>query len=86
MGEAFGQAIFHAVSIGTTTGFTTSQYHHWPGSLPLLLLLVSFIGGCAGSTGGGMKVIRVLLLVKQGLARAAAPGAPECQDRSEDRG
>ena len=65
--ESFGQGIFHAVSIGTTTGFTTSEYHLWPGSLPVLLLLVSFIGGCAGSTGGGMKVIRVLLLVKQGL-------------------
>ena len=67
LGETFGQAVFHAVSIGTTTGFTTSQFHHWPGALPLLLLFVSFIGGCAGSTGGGMKVIRVLLLVKQGL-------------------
>ena len=67
LGEAFGKGIFHAVSIGTTTGFTTSSYYNWPGSLPLLLLLVSFIGGCAGSTGGGMKVIRVLLLVKQGL-------------------
>lgn len=65
--ESFGQAVFHAVSIGTTTGFTTSEYHLWPGFLPVLLLLVSFIGGCAGSTGGGMKVIRVLLLVKQGL-------------------
>ena len=65
--DAFAKAIFHAVSIGTTTGYTTTQYHHWPGFLPLLLLLASFIGGCAGSTGGGMKVIRVLLLVKQGL-------------------
>ena len=65
--QAFGKAIFHAVSIGTTTGFTTSQFHLWPGFLPWLLVLVSFIGGCAGSTGGGIKVIRVLLLVKQGL-------------------
>ncbi len=65
--DAFSKAIFHAVSIGTTTGFTTSHYYFWPSFLPLLLLLVSFIGGCAGSTGGGMKVIRVLLLVKQGL-------------------
>ena len=65
--QAFGKAIFHAVSIGTTTGFTTSQFHLWPGFLPWLLVLASFIGGCAGSTGGGIKVIRVLLLVKQGL-------------------
>ena len=42
---------------------TTSD---WPGFLPVMLLFVSFIGGCAGSTGGGMKVIRFLLLLKQG--------------------
>ena len=65
--DAFSKAVFHAVSIGTTTGFTTSSYYFWPSFLPLLLLLTSFIGGCAGSTGGGMKVVRVLLLVKQGL-------------------
>ncbi len=66
-GDAFSKAVFHSVSIATTTGFTTSQYHFWPSFLPLLLLLASFIGGCTGSTGGGMKVIRVLLLVKQGM-------------------
>ena len=58
---------FQAVSIGTTTGFTTHQYHTWPGFLPVLLLFTSFVGACAGSTGGGMKVIRFLLLIKQGL-------------------
>ena len=60
------EGIFQVVSIGTTTGFTTQEYYTWPGFLPVLLLYVSFIGGCAGSTGGGIKVIRVLLLVKQG--------------------
>ncbi len=64
--EAFQRGLFQVVSIGTTTGFTTAEYHTWPGFLPVLLLLVSFIGGCAGSTGGGMKVIRALLLFKQG--------------------
>jgi trk system potassium uptake protein TrkH len=59
--------IFQAVSIGTTTGFTTHQYHLWPGFLPVLLLFTSFVGACAGSTGGGMKVIRFLLLIKQGI-------------------
>ena len=66
-GDAFSKAVFQTVSIATTTGFTTSQYYFWPSFLPLLLLLASFIGGCTGSTGGGMKVIRVLLLVKQGM-------------------
>jgi len=58
--------VFQAVSIATTTGFTTSHYHHWPAGLPVLLLFASFIGGCAGSTAGGLKVVRCLLLVKQG--------------------
>ncbi len=66
MEEALLQGVFHAVSIGTTTGFATSEFYLWPGFLPVLLLFTSFIGGCAGSTGGGMKVIRVLLLFKQG--------------------
>ena len=64
--EAVRHGIFQAVSIGTTTGFTTIDYDHWPPLLPVMLLFASFIGGCAGSTGGGMKVIRFLLLLKQG--------------------
>lgn len=64
---AITDAIFQSVSIATTTGFTTTQYQNWPGFLPLLLLFASFIGACAGSTGGGLKVIRVLLLYKQGV-------------------
>lgn len=58
--------IFQVVSIATTTGFTTAEYFAWPGFLPVLLLFSSFIGACANSTGGGMKVIRCLLLYKQG--------------------
>ena len=65
-GSALHHGIFQAVSIGTTAGFTTAEYHTWPSFLPVMLLLMSFIGGCAGSTGGGLKVIRVLLLLKQG--------------------
>ncbi len=65
-GRATLHGLFQAVSIGTTTGFTTANYALWPGLLPVLLLFMSFVGGCAGSTGGGMKVIRFLLLVKQG--------------------
>ncbi|MDZ7752101.1 MAG: TrkH family potassium uptake protein [Gammaproteobacteria bacterium] len=58
--------LFQSVSIATTTGFTTTGYHEWPTFLPVLLLFASFVGACAGSTGGGLKVIRVLLLFKQG--------------------
>jgi trk system potassium uptake protein TrkH len=59
--------VFQAVSIGTTTGFTTANYAAWPGALPVLLIFASFIGGCAGSTAGGIKVMRWLLIAKQGM-------------------
>jgi len=60
------QGLFQVVSVATTTGFTTGGYHWWPSFLPLLLLFTSFVGGCAGSTAGGIKVVRLLLLYKQG--------------------
>ncbi|MGX2968832.1 TrkH family potassium uptake protein [Ursidibacter sp. B-7004-1] len=60
------QALFQSVSISTTAGFTTNDFSSWPSFLPLLLVLASFIGGCAGSTGGGLKMFRVLLLYLQG--------------------
>ncbi|MEM1176110.1 MAG: TrkH family potassium uptake protein [Pseudomonadota bacterium] len=59
--------VFQAVSIATTTGFTTSDYSLWPAALPVILILASFVGGSAGSTAGGMKVIRWLLIYKQGM-------------------
>lgn len=65
--EAVTKGVFQAVSIGTTAGFTTADYSTWPGVVAIILLFSSFIGGCAGSTGGGIKVIRFLLLIKQGL-------------------
>ncbi len=65
--ESFTRGLFQAVSIGTTTGFTTADYSLWPGFISIILLFSSFVGGCAGSTGGGIKVIRFLLLIKQGV-------------------
>ena len=65
-GQAVRQGVFHTVSIATTAGFTLSEFSLWPVFVPVMLVFSSFIGGCAGSTGGGMKVIRVLLLIKQG--------------------
>lgn len=64
--EAFRKGIFEVVSIATTTGFTTADYASWPTFIPFLLLMSAFIGACAGSTGGGIKIIRMLLLYKQG--------------------
>jgi len=65
--DSFFRGIFHVVSIGTTTGYSTTDYYSWPVFIPVLLIFISFVGGCAGSTGGGMKVIRILLLFKQGV-------------------
>lgn len=76
--ESFCQAIFQTVSISTTAGYTTTNFSTWPLFIPMLLIFSSFIGGCAGSTGGGMKVIRILLLSLQGsreLKRLVHPRA-----------
>jgi len=64
--DAFREGLFQAVSISSTSGFVTADYASWPVFIPVLLLFSSFVGGCAGSTAGGIKVIRLLLLVKQG--------------------
>ena len=65
--ETVSEGLFQVVSIATTTGFTTAEFSAWPGALPVLLIFASFVGGCAGSTGGGMKVMRCLLLYRQGV-------------------
>lgn len=62
--EAFRYAAFHVGSILTTTGFATADFDRWPDFSRLILLLCMFLGGMAGSTGGGMKILRVILLVK----------------------
>lgn len=76
--DALRQGVFQAVSIGTTTGYSTTEFYLWPVFLPVFLMFISFVGGCSGSTGGGMKVIRVLLLFKQGareLVKLVHPNA-----------
>ena len=70
--------LFATVSIATTTGFTSADYSIWPNLLPFLLFLCSFAGGCAGSTGGGVKILRLLLIMKQGnreITRLIHPNA-----------
>ncbi|MEA1894477.1 MAG: TrkH family potassium uptake protein [Euryarchaeota archaeon] len=58
--------LFQVVSVITTTGFATADFDAWPNACKMVLFLLMFIGGCAGSTGGGPKVVRVLLLIKYG--------------------
>ncbi len=65
--QAVQYALFQTASIQTTTGFATADYEQWSTTSQLVLLLLMFIGGCAGSTSGGMKVMRLYLLVKFAL-------------------
>jgi len=62
--QAFRDSLFQVVSIITTTGFVTADYLIWPPFLTALIFLLMFVGGSAGSTGGGIKVSRVLLVLK----------------------
>lgn len=64
---AFRHALFQTVSISTTTGYATADFANWPHAITVALMMGSFIGACAGSTGGGIKAIRVHLIFKQGL-------------------
>jgi trk system potassium uptake protein TrkH len=66
-GEAIRHGIFQTVSIATTTGFTTVNFSLWPSLIPFVLLFSAFAGGCAGSTAGGIKMVRVLLIYLQGI-------------------
>ena len=61
---AFRKTLFQVTSILTTTGFTTADFEQWAFSSQFILFLLMFFGGCAGSTGGGMKMIRLYVLIK----------------------
>ena len=64
---ALRYAGFQAASILTTTGYATADYERWPFLAQTILFILMFIGGCSGSTGGGIKVIRLVILLKQAL-------------------
>ncbi len=66
--EALRHAAFNVSSIISTTGFASSDFNLWPNLSKTVLVLLMFVGACAGSTGGGIKVSRILILVK-GMAR-----------------
>ena len=67
LGEAARQAVFQAVSIATTTGFTTADFGVWSFSAQLILLILMLVGASAGSTSGSIKVIRFMVILKQGM-------------------
>lgn len=62
--QAFQQSAFQVGSIITTTGYSTTDFNQWPALSKTILVLLMFIGACAGSTGGGIKVSRIILLLK----------------------
>lgn len=64
IGEAFQQAAFQVGAIITTTGFSSTDFNQWPALSKTILVLLMFVGACAGSTGGGLKVSRILILCK----------------------
>jgi len=68
-GDALRLASFQAVSIQTTTGFATADFDAWPSFCRLLLVMLMFVGGCAGSTGGSMKVVRFLVAGKLAIVQ-----------------
>jgi trk system potassium uptake protein TrkH len=63
--EALRTSAFHVVSLATTTGYASTDYALWPVFAPVLLLFLGCFVSCAGSTGGGLKLIRMILLIKQ---------------------
>lgn len=78
LGSSLRQALFQVTSIMTTTGFASADFDKWPSLAKTGLFMLMFIGGSAGSTAGGIKVARIILLVKLGwaeLRRAVHPRA-----------
>ena len=65
--ETLRHSLFQTISIATTTGFTSQNYSSWPAAIPVFLIMMSFIGACVGSTGGGIKVVRILVMFRLGM-------------------
>jgi potassium uptake protein, TrkH family len=65
--EGVRDSLFTVVSLMTTTGFVTADFDQWPPATKIALMLLMFVGGCAGSTAGGIKVIRLLMLLKDAV-------------------
>lgn len=68
LSEAVRHSIFQAVSIGSTTGYASSDFNEWPSFSRMVLFILMFVGGCSGSTAGGIKITRLLVLLKAAWA------------------
>lgn len=76
--DALRHAFFQVSTLITSTGFSTTDYDLWPQTSKTVLIVVMFIGACAGSTGGGIKVSRVIILVKSIKKELASYIHPKC--------
>ena len=61
LGDSFRHSLFQAISIGTSTGYTTQDYMTWPVLTQFVLMILMIVGACAGSTSGGLKLMRIIL-------------------------
>ena len=80
-GEAFHHAVFTAASMMSTAGFAISDFSLWPWFSQTVLLVLMFVGACAGSTGGGIKIVRIMIgakLARRGVQRAIHPQQVKC--------
>ncbi|MGH8455688.1 MAG: TrkH family potassium uptake protein [Stenotrophobium sp.] len=67
LSTAIRKGMFQLIAYGTDSGFSTADPSDWPGYVPMLLVLATFMVACAGGTGGGVKVVRLVLFVKQAM-------------------
>ena len=77
LGESLHHSFFQVASIITTTGYSTADFDLWPQLSKMVLLGLLFMGACAGSTGGGIKVSRILILLKSVVKRLKLPRIPK---------
>jgi len=76
LGDSFRHSLFQTISIGTSTGYTTQDYMTWPVLTQFVLMILMIVGACAGSTSGGLKLMRIILAFKvamRELVRIAQP-------------
>ncbi|MEG1499084.1 MAG: TrkH family potassium uptake protein [Bacteroidales bacterium] len=76
--QSFREGFFQCISLITTTGFVSAEFNYWPNGIRMILLLLLFAGACAGSSSGGIKVVRILLMIKNAILefkRASHPRA-----------
>ena len=78
-------AVFQLVSVCTTTGFVSENFNLWPSITLVILLMFMLMGGCAGSTGGGVKVMRLVMLFRLAYLETLPPAAPPFRAPPQER-